>query len=170
MTQDNAARRRCRQARCVALPARLTARLNARLPARLPARLLAAPVPPAAAPLFACPAAEPVEAVDPALVRDLVNWIAAPTAYDPARTRDDPPEVLGCATGDAIDYEGHEVVVDAGLRAAYGALRRQISLVGPWSADRPEDVARLLHELVHDVQFLNADWPCPRPPSRRPVV
>jgi hypothetical protein len=109
----------------------------------------------------ACPSAEPLVA-DPALLRGLTEWIAAHTAYDASRTRDDPPEILTCGTGETILYEDRETVVESGLRAAYGLLHRRIFLIAPWSPNDPADQARLLHELVHDVQFQSAEWPCPQ--------
>ena len=38
---------------------------------------------------------------------------------------------------------------------------RRIHLVRPWGAANARDQSRLLHELIHDVQFQNKSWECP---------
>lgn len=115
-----------------------------------------------ATPASACPSPKPVEGVSPDLVASLVGWIAEHSVYDTTRTRADPPAILSCSVGEAIPYEDATVVVEDDLRAAYGETHRRIYLVEPVALDRPEDQARLLHELIHDVQFQNRDWPCPQ--------
>ncbi len=92
----------------------------------------------------------------------LIRWIGAHTDYDISASLADPPTVSLCRTGETILYEGLGVVVDEGIRAAYDTKRRHIFLVAPWSANDAMDVSRLLHELVHDVQFLNRGWDCPQ--------
>lgn len=48
-----------------------------------------------------------------------------------------------------------------GLRGFYDPERRQIWLVAPWSADDPQDISTLLHELVHHRQAEAGHWYCP---------
>jgi hypothetical protein len=114
-----------------------------------------------ASPAWSCPDSAPAHAGTTALVRSLTAWIAGHTPYDIARTRDDPPEIRFCLTGETILYEDNRVTVEPPLRAAYDQISRRIYLIAPWQPASPEDQARLLHELIHDIQFLNADWPCP---------
>jgi len=70
------------------------------------------------------------------------------------------PTVSFCNFGDDLDYEHKHLVVESQFRGIYDKERRHIYLVAPWSADNPENVGTLLHELLHDVQLLNRDWPC----------
>jgi hypothetical protein len=94
------------------------------------------------------------------LLDDLVGWIALHTMYDVGATWRDPPEIVFCAVGEIIAYEGRDLLVDPALRAAYDLPARRIHLVEPWSADGLVDRSILLHELIHDVQLLNRDWDC----------
>lgn len=111
-------------------------------------------------------AAQPVEDCGPPapppahLVAELTRWIGAHTDYDIAHTLHTPPAVNFCKTGEVITYEGQDLLVDPQLRAAYELSSRKIFLVLPWSADNPRHVSALLHELIHDVQMLNREWPC----------
>jgi hypothetical protein len=57
------------------------------------------------------------------------------------------------------------MAAEPGIRALYDGTWRRIYLVEPWSAELIADQARLLHELIHDVQFLNAEWLCPQEPE-----
>ena len=93
-------------------------------------------------------------------VEELVGWIALHTMYDVGATWRDPPEIVFCAVGEIIAYEGRDLLVDPALRAAYDLPARRIHLVEPWSPDGLVDRSVLLHELIHDVQLLNRDWPC----------
>lgn len=98
--------------------------------------------------------------VPPALLDELVGWIAIHTMYDVGTTWRDPPEIAFCAVGGTIDYEGRELLVDPALRAAFDLPSRTIHIVEPWAADSLIDRSILLHELIHDVQLLNRDWEC----------
>ncbi len=107
----------------------------------------------------------PGDCADPAvpsaeLIQELTRWIGAQTGYDITRTLADPPRVSFCDTGQTIIYEDQTLIVDPGLRAAYDLSDRHIYLVLPWDAANPKDVSALLHELIHDVQLINRDWPC----------
>lgn len=110
------------------------------------------------------PAAEdcrsPRQAEAEALAGDLLDWIAANTVYDVTETRAALPWIAFCAPGDVLSYEGAPVLVDPHLEAAYDAKARTIHLVDPWTPEDPFARSVLLHELIHDVQLLNRDWPC----------
>jgi hypothetical protein len=97
-----------------------------------------------------------------ALVRRLLGWLAAHSDYDTGRAAADPPEIRFCRSGEVIRYEGHDILVEPDLRAAFDLRARRIYLVLPWRADDPRNVSALLHELIHDVQFAARDWPCPQ--------
>jgi len=95
-----------------------------------------------------------------ALVEQLLDWIEANTAYDVSASRKKPPAIRTCHSGDVISYEGHLLIVDARLAAAYDIRQKAIYLVEPWSPDDARDVGRLLHELIHDVQTRTREWAC----------
>ena len=42
---------------------------------------------------------------------------------------------------------------------------RRIHLVRPWDASNTKDRSRLLHELIHDVQYINRGWTCKEEPE-----
>lgn len=109
---------------------------------------------------FSCPGAEPITDVPAPLLIELTDWIARNTDYDVSVTLASPPAIRACSIGETISYEGVETVVAADLRGAYSLTDRTIFLVSPWSPDNIADRARLLHELVHDVQFQTARWRC----------
>ena len=94
------------------------------------------------------------------LIRELVKWIGDHTEYDISRTLNEPPEVSFCNAGTKIIYEGEEIIVDPLIRAAYDTRLRRINLVLPWDASNIRHRSRLLHELIHDVQFLNRGLNC----------
>lgn len=95
-----------------------------------------------------------------ALTRDLLGWLAMHSVYDTTQAAADPPGISFCRSGDIIRYEGHDLLADDSLRAAYDQKARRIYLVLPWRADDPRNAATLLHELVHDLQFVARRWPC----------
>jgi hypothetical protein len=107
-----------------------------------------------------CAPADAAPRVPEVLLAELVGWIALHTMYDVGSTWRDPPEVIFCTVGDVIAYEGRDLLVDPALRAAYDLPARRIHLVEPWSPDSLVHRSVLLHELIHDVQLLNRDWPC----------
>jgi hypothetical protein len=93
---------------------------------------------------------------------ELSEWIAGHTDYSVTKTQVSPPTVFTCVTGDTIAYEGQNRLVSEDLRGAYSLPDRTIFLVSPWVSESIEDRGRLLHELIHDVQFQNAHWACPQ--------
>lgn len=105
----------------------------------------------------ACPDGMPAaDARD--LVPGLLGWIAA---HAPYRVDGEAlPAVLLCRSGDAIAYEGRDLVVGPLVHGLYDHPERQIWLVAPWDAGDPVAVSTLLHELVHHLQFTQARWPC----------
>ncbi|WP_372614847.1 DUF6647 family protein [Aquicoccus sp.] len=96
----------------------------------------------------------------PALVAALIDWIEAEGGYDVTALRADPPAISFCRAGTVIAYEGHDLIVDPDLRAAYDARSNLIYLVEPWHETDPFDRSVLLHELVHAAQIGARDWPC----------
>ena len=93
--------------------------------------------------------------VPPALVIDLLGWIAASTEYD---TSGKPPQITFALKGDTILYEsGTAVIVDT-LHGAYDWPNRRIILVLPWDRGDPRDVSVLLHELTYHVQLSNRNY------------
>jgi hypothetical protein len=112
-------------------------------------------------PMSAPMAAEVAQgAVPEKLVQDLIEWIGAHSDYDIRVVRADPPEIRFCRTGEVITYDGTDLQVDALMLAAYDLGARRIYLVEPWSVTEIRSQARLLHELIHDVQFANRTWAC----------
>lgn len=99
------------------------------------------------------------------LIKELLTWIAAQTDYDVAHALSDPPGLEFCHAGQTIPYEDAHLVVDRSLRAIYDVKRRKIHLVAPWNVSDVNDQSRLLHELVHDVQFFSRSWACPQEPE-----
>lgn len=95
-----------------------------------------------------------------AVVVELLTWIGAHTDYDVSATLAEPPSIGFCRHGEVIDYEGESLIVDPDLGAAYDKERRHIYLARPWDAAKVKDLGTLLHELIHDVQYRNRDWPC----------
>ena len=96
-----------------------------------------------------------------ALVAELVDWIRAATQYDVSRTRADPPVILFCDEGDTLDYAGGTTLIEPGEGGVYDYAARVIYIVAPWDPEDTWQRSILLHEIVHDVQFLNRSWPCP---------
>ena len=109
--------------------------------------------------------ADCVEAPSAALVPDLLGWIALNTMYSVKAAWDDPPEVSFCDVGEAVAYEGLTLTIEPFLAAAYDLRARRIYLVRPWSEDDLRDVSVLLHELIHDVQLGDHEWPCSGAPE-----
>ena len=102
---------------------------------------------------------------DPALVIQLIGWIADHLDYDMSRLKPAPPTIRFCVVGETIHYEGRDLLVEDNLRAAYDRSARVIQLVAPWDADKLEDQSVLLHELIHDVQLQSRTWDCPQQPE-----
>lgn len=107
----------------------------------------------------------PTPIVPVSLVQELLIWVGKNSPYEVTKSREDPPTISFCKTGEIIEYEGEDILVNADLRAAYDLPRRHIFLVQPWSAEDRFDQSRLLHELIHDVQLLNRSWECVQKPE-----
>lgn len=103
--------------------------------------------------------------VSRSIVAELITWIGANTDFDIGSSLADPPAISFCDVGETIHYETADVVVDAPLAAAYDLIERRVFLVRPWDPSNPDDLFTLLHELTHDVQFLNREWPCTQAPE-----
>jgi len=98
--------------------------------------------------------------IENAVVVELLTWIEAHTDYDVSASLAEPPSIGFCRHGDVIDYEGQSLNVDPDLGGAYDMERRHIYLAQPWDASNVRNLGTLLHELIHDVQYRNRDWPC----------
>ncbi|MGB8313656.1 MAG: DUF6647 family protein [Aestuariivirga sp.] len=98
--------------------------------------------------------------VSAATIKDLVAWIKSSTEYDVKRTLNNLPSLSFANSGEVISYEGKSLLVNEDVRALYDSQSRVIYLIRPWSESEVIDVSSLLHELVHDVQFLNHRWSC----------
>ena len=98
--------------------------------------------------------------VEDAIVVELLTWIGSHTDYDVSASLAEPPSIGFCRHGEVIDYEGESLIVDPDLGAAYDKERRHIYLARPWDAANARNLGTLLHELIHDVQYRNRDWPC----------
>ena len=97
----------------------------------------------------------------PGLVQDLYDWIGANSDYEVAAAKADPPEIIFCIEGEEVPYGAKTTMISPREMGIFDFEERRIYLVAPWRVEVPRDVGVLLHELVHDVQFLNRDWPCP---------
>lgn len=101
---------------------------------------------------------EPV--VSRQLLDELIGWIALHTSYDVSQLYRDPPAISFCSVGEQIVYEGRQLFVEPELNAAFDLPNRRLHIVLPWSPENLFDRSVLLHELIHDVQLSNRDWPC----------
>lgn len=104
--------------------------------------------------------AGPQLSVAPALIESLLVWIGEHSRYDVTPALSNPPTVGFCRPGMMVEYEQEDLVVERPLVAFYDIEKRHIFLVEPWHPDEINNVSTLLHELTHDVQHLNKDWPC----------
>ncbi len=98
--------------------------------------------------------------IEQALLRGLIEWIGAHSKYDVSAMLANLPAIVFCSIGETVDYEGRHLIVEDPLVAAYDSRRRLIFLVEPWDRNNLRDVARLLHELIHDVQYRSRTWRC----------
>ena len=96
----------------------------------------------------------------PELVEELIRWIGAESGYDTALALRERPEIAFCLTGEAVDYDNEDMLVEENMLGAYDLANTRVFLVRPWSAEDKRQVSVLLHELVHHVQFLNRDFEC----------
>ena len=106
------------------------------------------------------PSSEPTPSVAPELIESLIAWVGAHSNYDVSKALSNPPTVDFCRRGTIVDYEGEDLIVERPLVAFYDIKKRHIFLVEPWDPENSAQVSTLLHELTHDVQHLNKDWPC----------
>lgn len=107
-------------------------------------------------------AATPLRAsnVDAELIDGLIDWIGGNSDYDVSLLRTAPPDVFVCDSGDDIDYEGRDLIVDPELRGLYDLVNHRIVLTEPWDPGDPRHLSTLLHELIHAVQWASKDWRC----------
>lgn len=105
-------------------------------------------------------AAEDGSSVSEDVLSVLVRWIGNRTNYDISKTLHHLPTVSFCDPKTEISYEGETIIVDPMIGAAYDMKIRHIHLVRPWRPSDIKDLSALLHELIHDVQYLNRTWAC----------
>lgn len=123
--------------------------------------------------LAACPQVPKNEVSEPPvplvvgeqLFNELIAWIAINTSYDLSVVYNDPPTISFCQTGELIEYEHKELLVDTPLLAVFDREQRHIFLRQPWTFLDYFDQSILLHELIHDVQLQNRDWDCTGSPE-----
>jgi len=92
----------------------------------------------------------------PALVAHLEDWLDGATAL-PRRAA--PPAIRIVPRDRALSLAGLPARGHGRHRGLYDARGATVYLVAPWSPDRAEDVAVLLHELVHHRQAAR-HWYC----------
>ena len=84
-----------------------------------------------------------------ALIEELHLWIDAETDL-PAAER--PAKIIFADLRDVAEPSDMASMIGSKPRGIYDPDTGTITLVRPWSADDPQDVAVLLHELVHHRQ------------------
>lgn len=104
-------------------------------------------------------------AVDRDVVEKLLKWIGRNTEYDVSGALRRAPKIRFVRARQKIQYEGTSIIIDIKLKAAYDSSNRIIFLVEPWAPSNIRNLSSLVHELIHDVQFLNRDWPCSHAPE-----
>ncbi|MGI9303801.1 MAG: DUF6647 family protein [Gammaproteobacteria bacterium] len=95
-----------------------------------------------------------------ALIVELLEWIEDRTNYDISTALAEPPKIDFCKAVEETRYEGRTVVLDQQIAAFYDSLERRICIFGPWSSTSVSNVSTLLHELIHDMQYLSKTWSC----------
>jgi len=78
----------------------------------------------------------------------------------PYPARDALPKIEIVSAAVAQGRIGHHTGSGGILRGLYDPEREVISLVAPWSPERPEDLSVLLHELAHHRQKTAQHWYC----------
>ncbi len=92
--------------------------------------------------------AEP-RSIQAGLIDELNHWIDTTTALPAA---DIPANIELVDSQDVIEPSEMASMIGSIPRGLYDPDTGTISLVRPWSAENPQDVAVLLHELVHHRQ------------------
>ncbi len=83
------------------------------------------------------------------LVEELHHWIDTTTALPTAVT---PAKIVFVDAQDVAEPSEMASMIGSVPRGLYDPDIGTITLVNPWSAENPQDVAVLLHELVHHRQ------------------
>lgn len=91
------------------------------------------------------------------LIETLDDWLDRHSDYP---GREDPPAIRFVDEAMAAQIDGMHGRHGARVRGLYDPSARTIFLVEPWSAEDPENVSTLLHELVHHRQAARS-WRCP---------
>ena len=83
------------------------------------------------------------------LVEELHHWIDTATDLPAANT---PAVIVFANVQDVVEPSEMATMIGSKPRGLYDPDTGTITLVRPWSAENPQDVAVLLHELVHHRQ------------------
>ena len=94
------------------------------------------------------------------LVTDLIRWIGDNSAYEVENYLETPPQISFCGQNEQIFYEDRTITMHEPVKGVYDLERAKITLTRPWSAQDPNNVGTLLHELIHFVQYSSRQWDC----------
>lgn len=106
----------------------------------------------------AAPVAANAAPVPAALLEKLAHWLDTRSEYDRPATA---PRIVFVSAAAAMALHGVADRSGGRLRGLYDPDTLTIYLTEPWSADKPRDVAVLVHELVHHRQA-GQHWYCPQ--------
>lgn len=98
---------------------------------------------------FSSVAGAETRSIQTELVEDLHHWIDTKTTLPAADT---PAIIVFVDAQDVAEPSEMASMIGSLPRGLYDPETGTITLVQPWSADNPQDVAVLLHELVHHRQ------------------
>lgn len=101
--------------------------------------------------LFACSSIAGAEtrSIQTGLIEELHHWIDTTTDLP---TADTPAAIVFMDAQDVAEPSEMASIIGSKPRGLYDPETGTITLVRPWSAEDPQDVAVLLHELVHHRQ------------------
>jgi hypothetical protein len=98
---------------------------------------------------FSSVAAAETRSIQAGLIEELHQWIDTTTALPAADT---PAVIIFVDAQDVAQPSEMASMIGSRPRGLYEPATSTITLVKPWSAENPQDVAVLLHELVHHRQ------------------
>ena len=88
--------------------------------------------------------------VSPELIAELHHWIDTATDLPVA---DAPASIVFASSSDIAEPSEMAALIGGAPRGLYDQGTGTVTLVLPWSEENPQDVAVLLHELVHHRQM-----------------
>lgn len=98
---------------------------------------------------FSSIAGAETHSIQAGLTEELHHWIDTTTALPAAGT---PATIVFVDARELAEPSEMASMIGSVPRGLYGPDTGTITLVRPWSAEKPQDVAVLLHELVHHRQ------------------